>query len=355
MKKLKIESSIIGNSNMRTILNLILLTLLVLTIPFHELGCVQQSCPTVPMVVPPPPPVPAREVHPKVVLITLDGVRWQDVFNGTDLFLYRGEKLSARELLPNLYYHFVDRGMVVGKDSKFVATGPAHISLPGYLEIMRGHPSTDCQENDCEPRLKEETIADVFNKPAVFASWDTIRKTVGTNTDRYVVNCGRHFRTKGWKQAELEDNQSFPEAWDPIYRPDDLTEKAAIDYLQYYSPDFVWISLGDTDEWAHYGDYNKYIESLQQADKFVGMVLEMVKSGEDGSDFTFIVTADHGRGLDWRHHGWDNESARDWLMMSGRGIPAQGFVKYPEKKSLSNILPTIKELTTGVHTKNSLL
>ncbi len=337
-------------------MNLILLIILILIIPFHELACVTPTpvSPAPPIVQPSPPP--PKQGSPKVVLITVDGVRWQEIFDGTDPFLSGNKTIPARELLPNLYYQFVDRGMVVGKDSMFVATGPAHISLPGYLEIMRGHPSSDCQENDCEPRLKEDTMADLFNKSAVFASWDTIRKTVGKNVDKYVVNCGRNYRSTGWKQAELEDNQTFPEVWgDYLYRPDDLTEKVAVDYLQYYSPDFIWISLGDTDEWAHYGDYSKYLESLQQADKFIGMVVEMVKSGEDGADFTFIVTADHGRGLNWQSHGWDRASARNWLMMSGRGIQPQGFIKYPEKKSLSNILPTVKELVTGVHTKNSLL
>lgn len=338
-------------------MNLILLIVLIILIPFHELGCVPNAAPPqTPVVILDIPPLPPRSTTPKVVLITLDGVRWQEIFNGTDPILYQGQAMEAKELLPNLYYQFVERGMVVGKDSQFIATGPAHISLPGYLEIMRGYPSVDCQTNDCEPRLKTETMADLFNKSAVFASWDTIRKTIGKNTDKFVVNCGRDFRSTGWKKAELEDNQSFPEVWgDHLYRPDDLTEKAAIDYLQYYSPDFFWISLGDTDEWAHAGDYDKYIEALQQADKFVGMVIEMVKQAEDGKDFTFIVTADHGRGLQWQSHGWDPESARDWLMMSGRGIPAQGFVTYPVKRSLSNILPTVKELVTGVHTKNSLL
>lgn len=315
------------------------------------MGCVQTIIPSVPVVA--PPVVPTKEVHPKVVLITVDGVRWQDIFNGTDTIMYRGQHMSARELLPNLYYQFVDGGMVVGKDSKFVATGPAHISLPGYLEMMRGYPSVDCQQNDCEPRLKTETVADLFNKSAIFASWDTIRKTIDTN--KFVVDCGRNFRSAKWKQLDLPDDQKFPEAWDPIYRPDDLTEKAVVDYLQHNSPDFLWVSLGDTDEWAHAGDYNKYIESLQQADKFIGMVVEMVKQGENGDDYTFIVTADHGRGIDWRHHGWDKESARDWLMMSGRKIPRSGFVSFPEKKSLSNILPTIRELVTGVHSTDSLL
>ena len=335
-------------------MNIFLLLLLVLVIPFH-MACVPTPPPQTPVVVVDIPPLP-KPVKQKVIMVTLDGVRWQEIFNGTDPLMYNGEAKTARELLPNLYYQFVDRGMVVGKDSLFVATGPAHISLPGYLEIMRGYPSVDCQENDCEPRLQTETIADMFSKSAVFASWDTIRKTIGKDTDRFVVNCGRNFRSTGWKQADLEDDQNFPEVWgDPLYRPDDLTEKATIEYFRYNQPDFLWVSLGDTDEWAHYGDYNQYIKSLQQADRFVGMLMEMAKSSEDGQDFTFIVTADHGRGLQWQSHGWDKESGRDWLMMAGRGIPASGFVNYPVKKSLSNIHPTIKHLVTGVHVKNSLL
>jgi hypothetical protein len=42
-------------------------------------------------------------------------------------------------------------------------------------------------------------------------------------------------------------------------------------------------------------------------------------------------------------------------MMTGRKIPAKGFVRYKEKKSLSNILPTVKELVSGVHVEGSLL
>ncbi len=318
-------------------LRIFLLITLVLCIPF-DIGChyLPESI---------APPIVA--VEPKIVLITLDGVRWQNIFNGT-------ESLSARELLPNLYNIFVDQGMVVGRDSSFIATGPNHISQPGYLEIMRGYPSFDCQTNNCNATL-DPTIVDLFEEPAVIASWDTICKTVGQKVDAIPANCGRSFRSAGWNRTALYDNKDFPEEHDSGYRPDEFTARAALEYLQYYGPQFIWISFGDTDEWAHAGDYNRYIEALKQNDRYVGLIFDRIQSGSGAQDFTFIVTGDHGRGNDWRHHGLDFESAKLWLMMSGRGVPKRGFVSYGETKSLSNVLPTVKELVTGIHNKDSLL
>lgn len=323
---------------------ILLLLILIVAIPFH-IGCKAITEPT--MVVEVPSFV--HPIQPKVVLITIDGVRWQEIFNGTDPILYHGQKISARELLPNLYHYFVDNGIVVGKDSNFIATGPRHISLPGYLEIMRGHPSKDCQTNECDAPVLDDNMTWLFKEPAVFASWDTIKKTV---PNKIVVNCGRSYRSEAWKKAELDDNQKFPEYWDEEYRPDFLTQQAALDYFQYYNPDFFWVSLGDTDEWAHAGRYQEYLDSLRAADAFVGQVIRMVNNSPE---YTFIITADHGRNLFWQHHGEDAESARDWLMMAGRGIPKKGFVTYKSTKSLSNILPTVKHIVTGIPQKESLL
>jgi hypothetical protein len=214
-----------------------------------------------------------------------------------------------------------------------------HISLPGYLEIMRGHPSFDCQTNDCEPRV-EDTMADLFETSAVFASWETIHKTVGRNHDKFVVNCGRHYRSAGWKHLGLLDNSKFPEAFDNEYRLDKFTKEAVFDYLQNNNPQFLWVGLGDTDEWAHAGNYDNYIDALIDADKFVGQIVSQLSS----PDTTFIVTADHGRGIDWRNHGSDVQSSKDWVMMTGRNVPKKGFVKYSGIRRLSDILPTVKYL-----------
>jgi hypothetical protein len=50
----------------------------------------------------------------KLILITLDGVRWQDIFHGTP-------GVSPKKLVPNLYNYFHD-GMILGNHEPFVAS-----------------------------------------------------------------------------------------------------------------------------------------------------------------------------------------------------------------------------------------
>lgn len=335
---------------MNNLFRIIGLLILILVLPYHMV-INKQIVFEKPLTIQASPPetlIKVAESNPQVVLVTIDGVRWQDIFDGTDPHLFRGKQRSARELVPHLYEHFVDNGMVVGKDSLFVASGPMHISLPGYLEIMRGHPSIDCQSNDCEPKL-ETTIADLFDDSAVFGSWETISKAVSKTPDKFVVNCGRRYRSKAWKELSLPDNSTFPESWSPRYRPDTLTQVAVLDYLKIHQPQFLWVSLGDTDEWAHAENYKEYLKSLMEADKFIDQLMNMYPNA------SFIVTADHGRGLDWSSHGIDAESARDWFMMSSPSLTQKGFIKFDHTKSLSNIFPTIKCLISGKREEDSLI
>lgn len=262
---------------------------------------------------------------PDVILVTIDGTRWQEIYNGADRWHYRGKNLSPRQLVPNLYNYFVDQGIAVGKDSPIIASGPNHISLPGYLEMTRGHSSTDCQSNTCSPVI-DQSVFWFFQHPAVFSSWITIRKTIPANATEVYSDTG-----------------------DKYYRLDNATELACISYLDKGNiPDFLWVSLGDTDEFAHRNDYNRYIDSLQMADAFIGYLVNRYPNA------TIIVTADHGRNTDFRDHGSDKASERVWLMMRGPNVPHKGIVK-AAPLSLSNIFATITDIEFGTHSSKSIL
>ena len=261
---------------------------------------------------------------PPVILITIDGTRYQEVFNGTDHTLDHGHHLTARQLVPNLYSSFVDRGIAFGKLSPMVASGPNHISLPGYLEITRGHPSTDCQTNDCHPII-DSSIFFSFERSAVFASWKTIERTVPINHDVFV------YTDKDW------------------YRWDINTINETNTYLSSHSlPNFLWIATGDTDEWAHRNSYPNYIFALQQADAFIGSLVQRYPQA------LMVITVDHGRDTNFRDHGTDMASARVWMMIRGPGLPHLGFVK-AKPSSLSNILPTVLEAEYGTRSDGSML
>lgn len=291
-----------------------------------------------------------------IILITIDGVRWQEVFNGTDPVLDRTEHLIARELLPNLYDLFVDHGTALGQKSLVIASGPKHISLPGYLEITRGHPSKDCQSNACQPKI-DQSIFYLFPypPPAVFASWETIDRTEPPYLN-IVSNTGRTRRSQVWGDAQFPEYNNYPTpfTWLPDYRPDYYTAELATVYIEERHPDFAWLALGDTDEWGHANSYTRYLLALQAADIYIGTLVHELEATDYGQNTVFILTTDHGRAANFRDHGYDQASARVWMMFHGKGIPSKGSIRLPQIISLSNILPTIGSIE-NIPAKGNLL
>lgn len=291
----------------------------------------------------------AITIQSNVLLITIDGTRWQDVFYGTDPALTNNPQ-TERQLLPFIYSHCIDHGMALGKTSSFIASNPAHISLPGYNEIAHGA-ITFCNTNEC-PQTTEPTFIDrlALSDTAVITSWEEIERAATYNPNRLVLNTGRLYR-KNWKEV---DNQIFP--WlvgNQPYRSDPFTGIAANIYLHNHHPQLMWVGFGDTDEYAHMGQYPKYLASLAYVDWWLKELFNNEPDYMRNTDV--IITADHGRGIDWRYHGWDKASEKDWLIMCGKDIPSWGFVGYTETKSLSNIAPTIEKLITGKQMIGSLL
>src|SRR4051794_25872719 len=78
--------------------------------------------------------------HGRVVLVTIDGARWQDVFEGDEALMPRTHALVAT------------RGVALGatRDGCGIVrtAGGSNVSLPGYQEIFTGHASR-CLDNLC--------------------------------------------------------------------------------------------------------------------------------------------------------------------------------------------------------------
>jgi len=120
--------------------------------------------------------------------VVLDGVRRQEIFDDE----------LAQELTPHLRRLTLTRGALVGrgKDAMW-ATGPNFVSLPGYREILTGHPSGACQQNACAP-LAVDTLADEFHalgaptrEVAIISSWEGIAQAAARHPESIVVSCGR--------------------------------------------------------------------------------------------------------------------------------------------------------------------
>jgi hypothetical protein len=300
-----------------------------------------------------------------VVLVVVDGVRWQEVFQGVDPKLAadagisKEEVVGAEALLPTLHGIVGEHGVLAGqplRGESFVASGPNFVSLPGYTEIFGGRVSTKCGDNHCEQTLIPTLLDDVRARTcehdeevAVFSSWESIPKAASARPGTFVVSSGRRLedaRLRGDPQmAFLLDRGRAAAPWPGSgeYRPDEYTSRVALRYLERAKPRFMFVGLGDTDEYAHHGDYARYVGALRRADGFVRSLLETLeRMGERGRRTAVFVTTDHGRSASFRDHGgFAPESARVWLGAVGAGI-----AKNADRisGSLADIAPTARKL-----------
>ncbi len=287
-------------------------------------------------VVPSPPK--AQPSRVPIVLVTLDGARWQEIFAGADPERSPPPQRlpSAAELMPNL--HAMDAEVGAPGAGVIRATGPNFVSSPGYREILTGRASDACQSNEC-PRIATETLLDEASaaglRVAAFASWEKIDLAATARPGAFRVSAGR---------AGDPDIEPWPGTGD--FRPDALTSQVALEHLVREEPDVLFLGLGEPDEYAHRGDYEGYLRSLERADAILGRLeATLARMGDRGAWTHVFVTADHGRAYDFRGHGgWAPESSRVWLFAKGPRVVAHGAVKSPRERHLSDIAPTVRAL-----------
>ncbi|MCA9600056.1 MAG: alkaline phosphatase family protein [Myxococcales bacterium] len=299
-----------------------------------------------------------------VVVMAIDGVRWEDVFLGVerDLAAEKGlsesEILAPRELMPNLHTIIDGGGAAI---TNIYASGPNFVSLPGYMEMLSGVRPTGCTNNDCS-RTKWHTVADdIASLPgvapeqvAVISSWQGINHAAATHPEKLIVSTGR---TRGEnrelleydvKSAELLDagEMAGPSPGHADFRRDRATAAIALRYLKQKKPRFMFLGLGETDEYAHKDDYRSYLRALSYADSVVGELATILDElGGEGRRTTLFVTTDHGRAAEFIRHGEDApESSRVWLVAAGYGIRARGRVSPPVPRHLADIAATVREI-----------
>jgi hypothetical protein len=307
----------------------------------------------------PPPSAPRKPLVERVLIVTWDGVRWQEIFDGTDARLGARAGVAARDgraLAPALW-RLGEEGVAVGGDgAPMVASGPAYVSLPGYREIFTGRRDEECTSNDCGA-LEEATLADEVRaaggEVAVVASWETIEQAVASEPAAVAISTGRH---GGAGRARLRDGDAgvarlldeaagrdaWPGRWD--YRRDADTAEIALRVLEARRPHLMVVGLGDADEHAHRADYRRYVEAIAAADAALGRLVDGLERAGLRDGTLVVVTTDHGRARSFSDHGWGAAAARVWMVASGPGVVRRGRVALDEERRLADIAPTLRVL-----------
>jgi predicted AlkP superfamily pyrophosphatase or phosphodiesterase len=292
-----------------------------------------------------------------VIYITIDGTRYQDFF-------------ARKKTFPLLWKRYAHLGEFAGGiTDKSMVTASTPISLPSYMSMTTGQVQ-QCFNNEC-PRVKASTFIDKLSeklnlKPdrlAVFSSWNLIKRAACNDMKHAYINTGNigAISPVSHKPDEVmntlnRQQESHPSHWDNADRYDKYTYRQAKHYLTAYKPRFLWISLGDTDEYAHANDMRGYIKALKQSDSYVDDLFQTLKTMTHYTqNTTIIITTDHGRGdgKNWTNHGPKFiESKNSFLfVINGRSLlnNSRHPVRYLKGEHFStlSIRPLIESIMLG--------
>jgi hypothetical protein len=295
-----------------------------------------------------------------VIFVMTDGLRWQEVFRGADAALmnkengkvadgdalrkayWRDDAVARREaLLPFLWSNVVRNGQIFGNretGSDAYVTNGHNFSYPGYNEILTGHADARVDSNDKKYNPNVSVLEWLNRRPAyggkvaAFAAWDAFPFILNAPRAQILVNAGFDPLTLPEMTPELQLlnrlKTDSPRVWEaePF---DNLTFHTTLEYLKLHKPRVLFLSLGETDEWAHAGDYAQYLDSAHRFDRFVRELWEEVqKMPEYRGSTSLILSTDHGRGeapLGWKDHGEKVPDSRYiWMAFLGPGTRALG-------------------------------
>jgi hypothetical protein len=302
----------------------------------------------------------AQGIAENIVIITLDGMRWQEVFKGVDTVLmadtvysrnpkelkaqYGGENQSARRsrLMPFLWSVVAKEGQLYGNrayDNKVNNANPYWFSYPGYNEIFTGNPDTSVNSND-KIYNKYVSVLEYLNttgryqdKVAVFSTWDAFPFIFNQPRSHIFVNADTAYLKFTTPRFNLINDLQRLTTKPLGVRPDVITYLAAKEYLLEFKPKVLYIAFDETDDFAHAGLYDQYISSAHAEDAMIEDLWKTLQSLEFyKGKTTLLITTDHGRGdktkSEWRHHGQKISDASEiWIAALGPGIQPSGEIK----------------------------
>jgi hypothetical protein len=315
-----------------------------------------------------------------VFLITADGLRWQEVFRGAEEMpmtkefgnfgntnfirtnFWRETPEARREaLFPFLWGTVARQGQLWGnrdKGSEVRVSNGHNFSYPGYNEFLTGIADPRIDSNDKKLNLNTNVFEWLHAKPAfqgrvaAAINWDVLPWILNAPRAGFPV----------WSGFEVPDGtkrMAVPEAltemaergrtvWSGVLL-DTFVGYAAKHAVRTLQPRAMYISFGETDDWAHEGNYERYLRAAREFDRFIGELWALAQSlPEYRGKTTFLITVDHGRGpapVAWKNHGKEIvESAYMWFGVIGPDIAPLGERNHTPPVRQAQVAATVATL-----------
>jgi hypothetical protein len=293
-----------------------------------------------------------------LILITLDGFRWQELFNGADSTLLMNSRYvkdenmvtglwnsdveRRREKLLPFFWNVIGRqGQLYGNrgyNNNVNCKNPFWFSYPGYSEMLVGFVDRRANSNRKVVNHNSTVLEHINGQPgfegkvAAYSTWDVVPFIIRETVSGIPVNKNK----VGFMTEEMrEQSSTFIDSSYHEHR-DVLTFHAAFNYLKQCSPRVMYISFDETDSFAHKGRYDKYLNAAQRTDRMISELWNWLQSQPQYKDkTTLLITTDHGRGK--RGKGWTNHgrifagSSQIWFGVLGPDTPPIGEVKFKKQ------------------------
>jgi hypothetical protein len=322
-----------------------------------------------------------------VLVVTLDGLRWQEVFGGADETLldsklggvrdlpglkrryWRESPEQGREtLMPFLWGTIAKHGQVFGNPLRKAAarsTNGLKFSYPGYSEMFCGlvDPRIDSNAKKDNPNL---SVLEFLNTRPAFngrveavCTWDVFPFIFRSQKSGLRVHAGwEPFRGDDLTNRERQANEFMERL--PRYWPDNVfdafTIEAARSALERRQPRVLYVALGETDEWGHGRRYDLYLDAANKSDRFLAETWQALQTMPQYKNKTaLLLTTDHGRGstrVNWTDHGKDVPGAEFiWIAVMGPDTPALGErvnVEVTQSQVAATVAALVGQDFTGV-------
>ena len=325
----------------------------------------------------------AQDKDQKLIIITTDGFRWQEVFNGMDEEIGNNKKFNQndsadifnkywdistenrrKKLLPFFWGTLVKQGQLYGNrkyDNKVNNANPYWFSYPGYSEILTGNVDTLINSNEYPPNPHSNILEFYHHMPnykgrvAAFGAWDAFDRIINEKRAGFPVINAFDDNSVALADPQMKLlNTMVQNSFRPFGNAECLdvfTHYQAFHYLTVKKPKVLYISYGETDEFAHHGDYKFYLDAAHQFDKWVGEIWDWVQHDTDYKDkTTLLLTTDHGRGDikkdEWTSHGSDIQDASQiWFGVIGPKVKPLGEMKTSQQVFQEQLAQTAAMLT----------
>jgi hypothetical protein len=312
-----------------------------------------------------------------IILVTIDGLRWQEIFGGPDSAILKNKKytrdydamssrfwdenldLRKEKLFPFLWNIVAQNGQIHGNrnfGSKVNVANKYQFSYPGYNEILTGYPDTAVNSND-KKMNKNTNVLEFINrqrnyegKVAVFSSWDVFPFILNKWRNGIYVNSDMDSLKFDHPNLKVINDLQFLSPRPIGVRPDVITYMAAREYFKANHPKILYIAFDETDDLAHEGEYDQYLMAAHAEDAMLSDIWNIIQSDSSYKNrTTLFVTCDHGRGDavkdNWRDHGMDiKESGETWLAIIGPDTKPTGESKNSEQFFQKQFAATIAAL-----------